>query len=128
MAVLYTTHYMEEAERICDRVGIIDHGRIIAEGTRRELVSQLAEHDRIELAVSGDIDAFVAACRQLDGIDEAVADGGSVAHLIALDGRRLLPRVLDLAEGAGATVSSAEVTEPDLEAVFLRLTGTALRE
>lgn len=128
MAVLYTTHYMEEAERICDRVGIIDQGRIIAEGTRRELVSQLEEHDHIELAASGPLDALVAACRELDEVDDADASGGATVHLIAREGRRLLPRVLELADRAGVTVSSVEVTEPDLEAVFLRLTGTALRE
>ena len=57
-AVLYTTHYMEEAERICDRVGIIDRGVLIAEGTRRELVALVSEHDRIELAATGDLDAL----------------------------------------------------------------------
>ena len=53
MAILYTTHYMEEADRVCDRVGIIDRGQLVAEGTRRELVSRLEEHDRIELAAIG---------------------------------------------------------------------------
>ena len=126
-AVLYTTHYMEEAERICDRVGIIDHGNLIAEGTRRELVALVAESDRIALSVSGDLAAFADAVTALDGVDSAdVADGE--VHLIARDGRRLLPAVLDLAERSGATISSVEVVEPDLEAVFLHLTGTALRE
>ncbi|MFZ5870399.1 MAG: ABC transporter ATP-binding protein, partial [Actinomycetota bacterium] len=55
MAILYTTHYMEEAERLCRRVGIIDHGRLVAEGTRRELVSLVAQRDRIELSLSGDV-------------------------------------------------------------------------
>jgi ABC-2 type transport system ATP-binding protein len=127
MAILYTTHYMEEAERICDRVGIIDQGRVIAEGTRRELVSMLAEHDHIELAVSGDLEAFAAACRTIDGIDDAIVTEGRV-ELLARDGRRRLPAVLDAAEQHGAVVSSVEVVEPDLEAVFLHLTGTALRE
>ena len=53
MAVLYTTHYMEEAERLCDRVGIIDEGRIIAEGTRRELTAKVGQRDRVELAGTG---------------------------------------------------------------------------
>jgi ABC-2 type transport system ATP-binding protein len=71
MAILYTTHYMEEADRVCDRVGIIDRGRLVAEGTRRELVSMLDEHDRIELAASGNLDAFVTTCRRIEGIDGA---------------------------------------------------------
>ena len=127
-AVLYTTHYMEEAERLCDRVGIIDQGRLIAEGTRRELVAQIGERDRIELAASGDLVGLAAGCRRtLDGVDEATVVAGGL-HLVARDGRRLLPKLLELAEAAGVEVTSVEVVEPDLEAVFLHLTGKALRD
>jgi ABC-2 type transport system ATP-binding protein len=127
-AVLYTTHYMEEAERLCDRVGIIDQGRLIAEGTRRELVAQIGERDRIELAAAGDLVGLAAACRRtLDGVDEATVVAGGL-HLVAPDGRRLLPKLLELAEAAGVEVTSVEVVEPDLEAVFLHLTGKALRD
>src|ERR687896_290122 len=127
IAVLYTTHYMEEAERLCDRVGIIDQGRLIAEGTRRELVARVGERDRIELAASGDLAGLAAAAARLDGVDEAgVVDGG--LHLVAADGRRLLPRLLEAAEHAGAEVTSVDLVEPDLEAVFLHLTGKALRD
>ena len=55
MAVLYTTHYMEEAERLCDRIGIIDHGKLIAEGTREELVSLVGERDQVRLSATGDL-------------------------------------------------------------------------
>ena len=127
MSILYTTHYMEEAERVCDRVGIIDRGRLIAEGTRRELVSQLGERDRIDLSTSGDAGRLAAACRALPGVDEAAASDGGV-HLLTSDGRRVLPGVLEAAESAGAPVTSVAVAEADLEAVFLHLTGTALRE
>ena len=127
MAVLYTTHYMEEAERICDRVGILDHGRLIAEGTQRELVAKLAEHDRIELSATGDLAGFALACRQLHGVTGVDASDGQV-HLLADDGRRLLPLVLETAERFDTSVRSVTVVEPDLEAVFLHLTGTALRE
>ncbi len=127
MAILYTTHYMEEADRVCDRVGIIDRGRLVAEGTRRELISTLEEHDRIEMAATGELGEFVAVCRTIDGIDGATVTDEHV-QLLARDGRRLLPAVLEAAEHHGAVVSSVEVIEPDLEAVFLHLTGTALRE
>jgi ABC-2 type transport system ATP-binding protein len=127
MAVLYTTHYMEEAQRLCERIGIMDRGRIVAEGTHRQLVSLVAERDRIELGASGDLDAL---CRRLSGVTgvlgaTVVADG---LHLLAREARRLLPAVLEAASASGVTVSSVEVVEPDLEAVFLHLTGTALRE
>lgn len=127
MAVLYTTHYMEEAERLCDRVGIIDHGQLVAEGTRRELVAQLGEHDRIQLSATGDLGVLAERCRRLDGIDRADVKDGQV-QLLARDGRSRLPAVLEAAEQTGTQVRSVEVTEPDLEAVFLHLTGTALRE
>jgi ABC-2 type transport system ATP-binding protein len=127
VAVLYTTHYMEEAERLCDRVGIIDQGRLVAEGTRRELVATVGERDRIELAATGDLAALAATAASLDGVDEAGVVAGGV-HLVAGDGRRLLPRLLEAAEHAGAEVTSVELVEPDLEAVFLHLTGKALRD
>ena len=127
MAVLYTTHYMEEAQRLCDRIAIMDRGRIVAEGTHRELVSLVAEHDRIELGAVGDLDDLCRRLGQLpDVLGASTADGE--VHLLARDARQLLPIVLETAATSGATVNSVEVVEPDLEAVFLHLTGTALRE
>ena len=127
MAVVYTTHYMEEAERVCDRVGIIDQGSLVAEGTRRELVDQLGERDRIQLGASGDLERLAEACRSLGGVDGAAVSDHQV-QLLVHDGRSLLPAVLEAAERSGIPISSVDVVEPDLEAVFLHLTGTALRE
>jgi len=127
MAVLYTTHYMEEAERLCDRVGIIDEGKIIAEGTRRELVAKVGQRDRIELSATGSLAKFGAQAKRLKDVDDATIDDGTV-QLLVREGRRLLPRVLEIAERTGAQISSVEVIEPDLEAVFLHLTGKALRD
>jgi ABC-2 type transport system ATP-binding protein len=126
-AVLYTTHYMEEAERLCHRVGIIDEGRLVAEGTRRELVGQIGGRDRVQVAASGPLDQLAAACRQLPGVEEATVVDGSV-QLLAADGRRLLKGVIDAADRSGTDVASVEVVEPDLETVFLHLTGKALRD
>jgi len=127
MAVLYTTHYMEEAQRLCDRVGIIDHGRLVAEGTHRELVSLVHEEDRIALGATGDLESLRSVLSALDGVTGATT-ADSTVHVLARDARRLLPRVLEAADAAGADVTSVEVVEPDLEAVFLHLTGSALRE
>ena len=127
MAVLYTTHYMEEAERICDRVGIIDRGRLIAEGTRRELVAQIAEHDHVRLSGTGDLAVVARDCATVEGVASAIVTGDAL-DVVVLEGRRFLPRVIEIAERLGVTLNSIEVTEPDLESVFLHLTGTALRE
>ncbi|HEY5303680.1 MAG TPA: ABC transporter ATP-binding protein [Acidimicrobiales bacterium] len=127
MAVLYTTHYMEEAEHVCSRVGIIDHGRLIAEGTRRELVEQLGERDRIEMSATGNLEAFAAACRAIPGVD-SVATTSDAVQVVAGEGRRMLPLLLEASEQIDVTVNTIDVTEPNLEAVFLHLTGTALRD
>jgi ABC-2 type transport system ATP-binding protein len=127
LAVVYTTHYMEEAERVCTRVGIIDQGRLIAEGTRRELVSSLGAQDRIDLCASGDPQKLAEVSRSISGVTSAAVSDHTV-HLIAADGRHLLPSLLEAAEAAQLSVTSVDVVEPDLEAVFLHLTGTALRE
>ncbi len=127
MAVLYTTHYMEEAERLCDRVGIIDHGRIVAEGTRAELVRLVGEHDRVRLTATGDLHAAAEALVALEPVRQAdVADGG--LELIVEGAAGALARILGVAASADATVTSVDVDQPDLEAVFLHLTGRALRD
>ncbi len=127
MAVLYTTHYMEEAERLCDRVGIIDEGRIIAEGTRRELVSKVGQKDRVELSGTGRLDRFATQAKRLKNVDDATVGDGTV-QLIVTGGGQMLPKLLEIAERTGTNITSVEVIEPDLEAVFLHLTGKALRD
>ena len=127
MAILYTTHYMEEAERLCDRVGIIDAGEIRAEGTRRELVALMGGNDQVRLAVIGDVEAAVAAVAAVGGVSGADAKDG-VLEIVVADAHRVLPRLLDAVAAAGATVRGVELESPDLEAVFLHLTGRALRD
>jgi len=127
MGILYTTHYMEEAERLCDRVGIMDEGKIIAEGRRRELVALIGELDRVRLVASGDLAAAAAAARAIPGVREASNRDGEI-DLLVEEARSLLPRLLETVTGDGVTIRSVEVIEPDLESVFLHLTGKALRD
>jgi ABC-2 type transport system ATP-binding protein len=127
MAVLYTTHYMEEAERLCDRVGIIDEGTLMAEGTRRELVALVGHHDRISLSATGDLAAAAEAARGLEPVvDASRRDEG--LDLVVTAARAALPQILAAVAEAGADVTTVEVSEPNLEAVFLHLTGKALRD
>jgi len=127
MALLYTSHYMEEVERLCDRIGIMDGGRLIAEGSRRELVDRVGQADRLELDLERDAVALAETLGEHEAVHQAQATDRRVT-LLADDGRALLPALLDLAEAAGVPVKGVQVIEPDLEAVFLHLTGKALRD
>ena len=127
MSVLYTTHYMEEAERLCDRVGIIDAGRLVAEGTRRDLVAEVGEHDRIVLRGDGDLAALAARLGAEPGVASATVGDGAVEVLVD-DASAALAQVVAMAASAGVSVTGVEVREPDLETVFLHLTGRALRD
>jgi ABC-2 type transport system ATP-binding protein len=128
LAVLYTTHYMEEAERLCDRIAIMEGGRIVAEGTRRELVDRLGEQGRITLEVAGEAHAVAGAVTGIEGVHTAdVDDQGAVVCLVDHAATRL-PSLLAAAAAAGAETTGVEVREPDLEDVFLHLTGRALRD
>lgn len=130
MAVLYTTHYMEEAERLCDRVGIIDAGRLIVEGTREELVARMGEQSTIDLRVAADHDRISRWCADV----EALADVGAVqptaggVQVMTAGGSGLIAPVVQAAQRHGVDVIAIDVREPDLEAVFLHLTGKALRD
>jgi ABC-2 type transport system ATP-binding protein len=127
MAVLYTTHYMEEAERLCDRVAIIDQGVVKAEGTRRQLVELVGEADRIHITATGDLQAARAAAASVSGVLEATVADHSIEVMAGM-ASSLLPEVLARVAAGGAAITSVAVIEPNLEAVFLHLTGKALRD
>jgi ABC-2 type transport system ATP-binding protein len=127
LSVLYTTHYMEEAERLCDRIGIIDDGRIVAAGTRRQLIDSLGQGDRIDVQGEGDLEAFAAACAALPGVLGVDRQERGIA-VRAANGAAALSEVVVAAGRAGVSISGVAVVEPDLEDVFLRLTGKALRD
>ena len=127
MAVLYTTHYMEEAERLCDRVGVIDEGRLVAEGTRRELVAQVGGRDRVRVSMVGNATELADRLRSAEGIEQVEVHEGGL-EVLAGEGRRVLRTVVDAADALGVEVDGIEVVQLDLEAVFLHLTGKALRD
>ncbi len=141
MTVLYTTHLMEEAQELSNRVGIIDHGEIIAMGSPGELILQVGELDRLIFKVGDTIvpETTLEAIRGVEGVTKALydppgeegEDKTNVSGLLVVSakrGRRAMPFILHLAEETGIQIQSVEVREPDLEAVFLHLTGRALRD
>ncbi|HEX6054647.1 MAG TPA: ABC transporter ATP-binding protein [Intrasporangium sp.] len=127
MAVLYTTHYMEEAERLCDRVGIIDSGKLQAEGSQDELIRLTGGADHIRLAGTGDTNAAGDALRALPAVQQVVADRHSL-QLTVTDAPTAVAEIVTSATAAGMTLADVEITRPDLESVFLHLTGKALRD
>ena len=128
ISVLYTTHYMEEAERLCDRIAIVDHGRLLACGTRRELVATVGEHDQLVLTLAG---AAAEAARHLQtypGVRTAQARDDRVLECMVDDASTLLPGLLTHLAALPASITEIAVCEPSLDSVFLHITGTALRD
>lgn len=125
-AVLYTTHIMEEAEGLCTRVGIMDKGRIIAEGTVPELRSMLGERDL--LVIQGDMRSFPPG--ETEPVEGCQVVGLSAEQVIlaAQRGAERLPAVIKYFEKAGCGVREVSLKEPGLETLFIRLTGRELRE
>jgi len=127
MTILYTTHYMEEAQELSDHIAIMDQGKIIALGTHEELVRIVGELDRIDLAISAESEQVMAQWQATEGVHQTSAADGQVTLLVD-DSNLVLPRLFESATGAGVRITSVEIQEPNLEAVFLHLTGKALRE
>jgi len=126
--VLYTTHYMEEAERLCDSLAIIDHGKIIAQGTVSELKAKLGARDVLQL--NGEFpDGIGASVAGQDiGDLEVVFEDNSVLTLTMTAASQYLPRIFESVTAAGGSVSETSLRSPNLETLFLLLTGKELRE
>jgi ABC-2 type transport system ATP-binding protein len=129
MTVLYTTHYMEEAQELSDRVGIIDHGELIALGTQDELTKQVGKTDTLILHIGENDDSKTLAesLKELNGVQHAEATDQSVA-VVTPAAEEILASVVTNANERGIKIRSMEIREPNLEAVFLHLTGRALRD
>lgn len=127
MTVLYTTHYMEEAAELSDHIAIMDGGKVIASGTHAELIRLVGELARLELKLSVPGETVLGAWRAVDGVSQVSAQNGQVT-VLAQDSNQVLPRLFDAAAGLGARITAVDIQEPNLESVFLQLTGKALRD
>jgi ABC-2 type transport system ATP-binding protein len=127
MTILYTTHYMEEAERLCDRVAIVDEGRIVALDTPRRLIADLGG-GIIHLGVAnGMADELLPQIQSLPEIKTVARFDGKV-EIEAVRAQETLIRLLELFNQTDTDITALEVLEPNLETVFLHLTGKRLRE
>ena len=125
--VLYTTHYMEEAQELCDRLGIIDHGKLIAEGTLDELRGSLEQHDLLRLSGEFDPAAAEVTLAGFDGLEVVSAERDTL--MLSMPGAsRQLPALFGALDGAGMRVAETTLTQPSLESLFIKLTGRELRE
>ena len=146
VSVLYTSHLLEEVQELSDRVAIVDHGEIIAIGTVGELIQKVGEEDRLIFDVGASnvpdglletikatVDGVTSAIyskREVKGEDgaEATTPTDGIVTVSAKRGRKALPDIIRVANEAGLDIASVSVREPDLEAVFLHLTGRTLRD
>jgi ABC-2 type transport system ATP-binding protein len=129
MTVLYTTHYMEEAEEISHRVGIVDQGKLIAIGTQKELTQLVGENETLRLHTGENVDCqpLMDALKELPQVLH-VSSSDNMVVLIVPEADDALPPVLGKADRLGYKIRSVDIREPNLEAVFLKLTGKALRD
>jgi ABC-2 type transport system ATP-binding protein len=127
MTVLYTSHYMEEVEYLCDRIAIMDHGKIIALGTLNELRDVVGGMDVVDVKVTEVTDGVLEEVRAIAGVKQADRTDGAIQVLTPSSGS-ILGKLVATLESEGAHVTSIAVTEPNLESVFLHLTGKSLRD
>ena len=125
--VVLTTHYMEEAERLCDRVAIVDHGRVISLGTPRELIASLGAGHVIEFGVDGSREIDEAALLALAGVKSAHRAGGSWTLQVRA-AHETIPVLLQRLETHGMPLTELRTHSPTLEDVFVTLTGRSLRD
>jgi ABC-2 type transport system ATP-binding protein len=123
--VLYTTHYMEEAEKLCDELVIIDHGKIIAGGSLAELRAEFGGNDIIQLTGSFEPSSVEPVIAGLNA--EPLSISTEVLMIAITDGAGVLPEVLQAISATGAEIRDTRLSEPNLESLFLKLTGKDLR-
>ena len=127
ICVLYTTHYMEEAESLCEDLAVVDHGRIIATGSLEELRRMVGEADVLRLTGRFEPEGVRAALGSFKGVEIVQADAESL-RLSVEQGPSRLPELVGALTGCGAELRETTMTRPSLESLFIKLTGKELRE
>lgn len=127
MTIIYTSHYMEEVEYLCSRIGIIDHGKLIAIGDKEELKRSIISKDKIEVELSSISPAVTEGIKHLDP-SAAIDTQDKKLTICSRNGSELLTKLLTMVSRMNVKILSIKVEEPNLESLFLNLTGRALRD
>ena len=125
--IVYTTHYMEEVEKLCDRVIILDKGKILASGTTDELKKKAKIEEKVTVEIRSFNPEAVQKIRELDNVDQVTYDG-SILQVVYQKGRNNLADMIDYLKKEGADYSKIYSERPTLNDVFLELTGKELRD
>ena len=127
MTVLYTTHNMEEAAELSHHIAIMDKGKLIAYGTHDELIKMVGEQTRIDITLNTEAEKILPTWQKTEGVFKIDSTNGTVTALVD-DSNRVLPRLFDTAAEMDVRITSIDINQPNLETVFLHLTGRALRD
>jgi len=127
MTIIYTSHYMEEVEMLCNRIAIMDEGRIIAMGTKNELRLLVGGKDTIRMDVKNIHPKIAESLEMIDDVDKIKIKENQI-EILSDYGRRVLSSVISKLNELDVKINSVKVQEPDLESVFIHLTGKSLRE
>lgn len=130
MTIIYTSHYMEEVEYLCERIGIIDHGELIASGTLKELRETIGDRSRINLALDSSTTDTGKITGALEGLffEKDIQLHDNLLTAFHKEPQLVLSDIIQRVTKTGARVSSVEIVEPNLESIFLHLTGRSLRD
>ena len=128
MTVIYTSHYMEEVEYLCRQIAIIDEGKLIAIGTKKDLADRLAGGSVLKLAVDSADASFLEQLKALHGIDKVITQPDDEIHLHMQSETELLSAIIGLASQSNVKIHNMQLEESNLETLFLQLTGRTLRE
>jgi ABC-2 type transport system ATP-binding protein len=130
MTIIYTSHYMEEVEFLCERIGIIDHGELIACGTLRELRETIGDRSRIIISLDKERSNHLEIIGLLEGlaVEKDILIKDKLVTVFHKEPQAILSELIQLVTKDGTKITSVEIVEPNLESVFLHLTGRSLRD
>ncbi len=128
LTMLLTTHYMEEADKLCDRIAIVDHGNLVALGTPVELKNSVAGANVVEVRFDREADAWEERLKNLEGVTSVQPESAGFYRVLTTSGSRTTMQIVELAQSLGETLTSLSVQNTTLDDVFIHYTGRQLRD